>query len=255
MLSVNSLPALGRSVEIVVAFDTKGLSPESYEVIFELQSPKGGRVCDAVASFVIEENLSSIDLLGFELIRTSSGNGADTFLQPGGENSHGGKPYLATKPAGGKASPAEQHIYVRFDLKSVKDAGKPIDRAILLLSVAGDGHRSTSTLNIYAVPRGFTESWQEVGDEALSWDNSPSASGIESLPFLGQVEMDNSGGSLESRDDAIRLHSTALDDYLRQADDTVTIVLVRKSSGEKETRFHSREGNVQRSPALAIRLK
>ena len=57
------------------------------------------------------------------------------------------------------------------------------------------------------------------------------------------------------RADLIRFYSTALDDYVRQAVGTLTIVLVRTSSGEKENRFVSREGDSARSPALAIRGK
>lgn len=254
-LSINALPAPGRSNAVDLAFETLGLPPGKYEAIFELQSPKGGQVSEVSADLTIEENLASSDLLGFELIRTSEGNGADAFVKSGSKEVLGGKPYLAAQHGDSKSKQGEQHIYLRFDVNTQVDPAKEIDRVVLVLSLATGGLRANATINAHAVPRDFSARWNEVGDNHLTWETSPSAVGVESLPFLGQVEVANSGGSLESTDDAIRIYSAALDDYVRQSEGPVTIVLVRKSSGALETRFKSREGNVAGSPALAIRTK
>jgi len=254
-LSINALPAPGRSNAVDIAFETLGLPPGKYQAIFELQSPKGGKVSEVSALFTIEENLASNDLLGFELIRTSEGNGADAFVKSGTKEVLGGKPYLATQHGDSKGKQADQHLYLRFDVNTRVDPAREIDRVVLVLSLAAGGLRGNSTINAHEVPRDFSARWKEVGDHHLTWETSPSVGGVESLPFLGQVEIANAGGSLESVDDAIRIYSAALDDYVRQSDGPVTIVLVRKSSGALETRFKSREGNAAGSPALAIRTK
>jgi hypothetical protein len=124
---------------------------------------------------------------------------------------------------------------------------------ILLLSMDKDGLRAKSTLNVYGMPKDFKQDWTENGEQRLTWDTSPSASDVASLPFLGQVEVDNGGGIVEGQTDSVRVFGTALDDYIRQSDGLVTILVVRTNSDNKETRFIAREGKVEQSPALAIR--
>ena len=121
--------------------------------------------------------------------------------------------------------------------------------------LGNDGLRWKATINAYGVPADFQQDWVENGEQHLTWATSPSAKQVESLPFLGQTEFDNTNGAQEKQLDQIRIFGTALDDYVRQATENVTILLVRQSSGEKETRFDSREGNAERAPALAIRSK
>jgi eukaryotic-like serine/threonine-protein kinase len=82
-MSANQLPAPGQSSDLEVIFSTAGLLAGDYEVSFDLQSPRGGSVTQAIAKFSIGENLQTSDLLGFEILRTSQGRGADTTVKKG----------------------------------------------------------------------------------------------------------------------------------------------------------------------------
>jgi hypothetical protein len=130
-----------------------------------------------------------------------------------------------------------------------------IDRVILLLTVDKDGLRGESLVNAYGVPEGFSSDWEEKGESRLTWEKSPSAQNVESLPFLGQARLENSGGAMEQQTDAARIFGEGLDDYIRQSGEQVTILLVRTNEGTKETRFRAREGSVEQAPALAIRYQ
>ncbi|MGV3485488.1 MAG: protein kinase domain-containing protein [Planctomycetaceae bacterium] len=252
-LSIAQLPSLGKSAVIEMIFGTDGLPPGEYDVAFELQSPKGGKVSEVSTRFIVLENLANADLLGFELIRTAQGRGADTFIVKGSADDYGGRPFIAVDQRTVDGKPIVEHAYLRFDLQSRANAPSDIDRVVLLLSVEADGLRAKSTLNAYGVPPDFSKDWTEKGERHLTWDSSPSAGGVESYPFLGQVDVDNTNGSLEKQADKIRIFGTALDEYVRQSQETVTILLSRTTSGEKATRFSSREGSAEHSPALAIR--
>jgi len=260
-LSIAQIPGLGLSSAIEIPFSTAGIPPGEYEVIFELQSPGGGLVGEESTRFLVVENLASADLLGFDILRTGRGRGADTFVDKDSTDDMGGRSFVAAhkhKSSGGEVS---QHSYLRFDLKALSelnpmvDGSSRIDRVVLLLSIGNDGLRWQATINAYGVPADFQQDWGEKGEKHLTWATSPSAKQVESLPFLGQAEFDNTTGAQEKQPDQIRIFGTALDDYVRQASENVTILLVRQSSGETETRFESREGNAERAPALAIRSK
>ncbi len=260
-LTIAQIPAIRSSNVIEIPFGTAGLLPGDYEVFFELQSPRGGLISNASTRFSVIENLSTADLLGFDVLRTGRGRGSDTFVTKGADDDFGGRSFTATHNHKTGDTEFVQHAYLRFDLKALAesnptiDAKSEIDSVVLLLSVDNDGLQSNSTVNAYGVPADFKQDWAEKGDQHLTWATSPSANQIESLPFLGQVAFDNSNGAQEKQPDQIRIVGSALSDYVRQANEVVTILLVRKSGGEKETRFNSREGNAERAPALAIRYK
>lgn len=260
-LKVKEIPAFKKSNVIEISFGTAGLRPGDYEVFFELQSPRGGLISKASTRFSVIENLSPGDPLGFDVLRTGRGRGADTFVTKGADADFGGSPFTATHNHKTGDTVFVQHAYLRFDLKALAesnptiDAKSEIDSVVLLLSVDNDGLQSNSTVNAYGVPADFKQDWSEKGDQHLTWATSPSANQIESLPFLGKVEFDNTNGAQEKQPDQIRIVGSALSDYVRQASEIVTILLVRKNDGEKETRFNSREGNAERAPALAIRYK
>jgi len=260
-LSIAQIPGLGLSSTIEIPFSTAGMAPGEYEVTFELQSPAGGLVGAESTRFSVVENLASADLIGFDILRTGRGRGADTFVDKDSADDMGGSAFVATHKHKLPDRELLQHSYLRFDLKALSElnpsvvGSSMIDRVVLLLSVRDGGLRWKATINAYGVPADFQQDWVEKGEQHLAWATSPSAKNVESLPFLGQADFDNTNGEQEKQTDQIRVFGTALDDYVRQASENVTILLVRQSSGETETRFDSREGNAERAPALAIRSK
>ena len=260
-LSIAQIPGLGLSSTIEIPFSTAGMAPGEYEVTFELQSPAGGLVGAESTRFSVVENLASADLIGFDILRTGRGRGADTFVDKDSADDMGGSAFVATHKHKLPGRELLQHSYLRFDLKALSElnpsvvGSSMIDRVVLLLSVRDGGLRWKATINAYGVPADFQQDWVEKGEQHLAWATSPSAKNVESLPFLGQADFDNTNGEQEKQTDQIRVFGTALDDYVRQASENVTILLVRQSSGETETRFDSREGNAERAPALAIRSK
>jgi eukaryotic-like serine/threonine-protein kinase len=249
------LPAPGQMKLIDIDFVSSTLPAGDFEVIFELQSPSGTLVGTTTSAITISENLATIDLLGFETIRTERGRGADTFVVQGSDEGSGAGPAIdidhQSKP---DSSRPPKHAYLRFDLGRWAERRAEIDRAILLMTLEPGGHKGKSTIVAYGVPPQMPKDWIEKGDNAISWETSPSQGNIESYPFLGRAEFDNSGGTLEKQPDEIRLFGPGLDDYLRSGSgELVTILLVRTSSGDKPTRLVSREGGAGRSPALALR--
>lgn len=254
-MSANQLPAPGQSSDIEILFSTAGLLAGDYEVSFDLQSPKGGSVMQVSSKFSVGENLQTSDLLGFDILRTSQGRGADTTVKKGATEDLGGRAYISAHQQPVNNETVAEHTYLRFDLKARAKADGTIDRVILLLSGTTDGLKGKATLNAYGMPKEFKPDWIENGDQRLTWDSSPSNTDIASLPFLGQAEIDNTSGQLENQTDNIRIFGTALDDYVRQSGELATILVVRTNDASKESRFVAREGSVDRAPALAIRTK
>ncbi len=249
------IPGLGKSNSQEIIVSTVGLQPGEYEVHFELQSPQGQKVSTASSRFSIVENFATGELLGFDHLRTAQGRGADTTVKQGSTDDFGGRGYLSNHNYKDRNVLIVEHVYLRFDLQERTKPDAEIDRVILLLSLAPEGLRWKSTINAYGMENDFVQDWAEKGEQRLTWATSPSAKNVESLPFLGQVEVDNHGGSAEKQVDQIRIWGPAMDDYVRQSKQMVTILLVRTSSADKQTRWSAREGNSSQAPALAIRSK
>ncbi len=254
-IATSQLPPAGQTAVVDVLFSTGGLKPGDYEAFFELQSPSGSYVGQTTSSFLIVENLAVGELIGFETLRTGQGRGADTFVRRGSDEDFGGRSFISTHRRNADSDGVVEHAYLRFDLQTRTAPVGEIERAVLLLTLDKDALRWKSTINAYAVTDKIDENWIEKGAKHLAWATSPSAGSIESLPFLGQIEFDNSGGVEENRQDQLRFFSTALDEHVRSATQTVSILLVRTSHGDKQNRFFSREGKSESAPALAIRVK
>ncbi len=254
-LSPAQLPAMSQTGTVEIQFGTDALPLGDYNVTFELQSPEGAVVHQVTSQFSIVENLVSGELLGFQTQRVGQGRGGDTFVRKGSDEDFGGRAFVSTHLHTVNNEPTLEHTYLRFDLSGLIPSDAQLDRAVLLLTVAKDSFQGRSTLNAYGISEGLAADWVEKGDAHLSWSTSPSAMNTESLPFLGQVEFDNIGGSRDDQPDQIRIFGSALDDYVRQAKDTVTLLLVRTSSGDKPTLFVSREGKPEHAAGLAIRVK
>lgn len=247
------IPPPGEERRIEVDFLTTSLPAGDYEVSFELQSPSGTPIANSGSRLSVQENFATIDLLGFDKIRTGAGRGADTFVEHGSDAEFGGRPYVEVDLRGGD-KPSRKHAYLRFDLASWSPGLQQLDRAILLLTLDAESYRGKTTIEAYGVGGRMPDDWQEKGDGHLTWEASPSVGNLEEYPFLARIEFDNGRGQLEKQSDLLRLFGPGLDDYLKDLDSSsATILLVRTTRNDKSTRFVSREGNSEAAPALALR--
>lgn len=272
-LAPAQLPAPGESAEVEIQFITAKLPQETFEVIFELQSPAGGKVGSVSSELTVTENLREDDLLGFETLRTHVGRGADATVRRGAEEPLGTKPVIQIRRRSGGTT---EHAYLRFDLEKSPVPREEIDRAVLLLTVDGGGSAGRSTIQAYGVPPStfggqgtsaggsdgdgaenvVEEAWTESGPDALRFEISPSRDGVGGLPFLGQATIDNRDGNLKHETDRVRIVGPNLDDFLRSdSGPLATIVLVRENAHDKPTRFRTKEGKPDQAPALAIRRR
>lgn len=255
-LTPTMIPAPGESQSIDIEFLTTTLSPGEYEVEFELQSPIGTRITSITAALTVNENLATTDLIEFERLRTEKRRGADTYVASGSDSGFGAGPYIEIHrpPQKPDQTIPVKHAYLRFDLGPWAERRNSIERAMLLLTLDSGGYRGKATLAAYGVTQLMSETWTEKGPGEITWATSPSTTDIESLPFLGRVELDNSEGRLEQQADAIRLFGRGLDDFLQAGSgEFVTILLVQTNSTDQPLRVVSREGRADESPALALR--
>jgi len=254
-LSAAMIPAPGKQRELDLDFPSLGIPPGDYEVVFELQSPQGTRINRLATPLTVEENLAASDLVGFDRVRTSRGNGADTFVKAEAKDEFGGRPSIDIDRLTAADKTVEvTHAYLRFDLREWADRKSKIDRAVLLMTLEPGGFQGKCKLEAYGVTTRLPQDWREKGENHLTWETSPSVDKVENYPFLGRIEFDNSGGQLEKRPDELRLFGPGLDDYLRDStESTVTLLLVRSNDAKQATKLVSREGNENEAPALAIR--
>lgn len=251
--SPSQLPRPGESEEFEIQFLTNDLSPTSYEVAFELQSPTGDPISRIRETLRVEENFAHGELLGFEQLRTHAGRGADTYVVSQSEDSQGSRAELRSLRKGGAQ---QEHIYLRFDLSKATVAKDAFDRAVLLLSVQAGGLQGKSVLNVYGIQSRLEQDWKETGEGSLTWNNAPCRDGIGGQQYLGPLVIDNFNDHLSKVADGVRFFSNELDDFLRNApDDLVTIVLIRENVADAPTIFKSKEGKPGEAPALALRLQ
>lgn len=129
-----------------------------------------------------------------------------------------------------------------------------VDRAILLLTVAGGSVAKESLVNVYGVREAAAAKWDSGDPDSFRWKNSPSEAGITNQVYLGQLTVQNENEALKDQTDQVRFYSEALDDFLRSAEGTtVTLALVSETWSDQPTRFRSKDGKPDQAPALAIR--
>ncbi|MGI9444872.1 MAG: protein kinase domain-containing protein [Rubripirellula sp.] len=250
-ISPTQIPRRGSSQEFEVQFLTANLIPGEYEVEFQLQTPDGDEIASITDSLVIQEDLSKADLLGFEMLRTHRGKGADTYVQKNNKNDFGGNKLI--QGARGPTPPT-QHIYLRFDLSKLSEDTKQLDRAMALLTVAQGGQQTPTAFTVYGIVNDLEPEWQETGEGHLNWDAAPCRNGISGQKYLGRLSFDNTKDRLKNQSDAVRFASRELDDFIRDANGKpVTLVFIPDSNSNRAARFKSKEGQPDESPAIAIR--
>lgn len=254
-LSPKQMPRRGSARTFEPFFLTTAFAPGRYEVTVELQTPGGAVVRKASTTMSVRENLMEGDLLGFQIIRSNVGRGADTTIRKGSDEELGLLRGLQVQ----KHNDQLEYAVVRFDMRAGRPDADPaeIDRAVLVFTVASYSMTGNSEIYVYGVPEtsdDATPPWSETGPDRLTWATSPVQDDPAVLPYLGQMEFDNSGEKLVNQADEVKLASAELDAFLRSSPTgTATIVLVRANWAETDTRFVSGEGNPEMAPGLAIR--
>ncbi|MDB4749903.1 protein kinase, partial [Rubripirellula sp.] len=147
-LLLTQIPRRGSSREFEVIFLTVDLIPGKYEVEFQLQTPDGSVIASINDSLEVQEDLAKADLLGFDLLRTHQGKGADTYVQKNSGNDFGGNDLI--QGARGP-TPQTQHVYLRFDLSKLPEDTNQLDRAMALLTVAQGGHQANTAFTVYGI--------------------------------------------------------------------------------------------------------
>ncbi|TWU59375.1 Serine/threonine-protein kinase StkP [Rubripirellula tenax] len=254
--SPTQLPRPGESQEFEIQVMTKGLPAGDYDVEFELQTPGGTVVGKSNSRFSVDENLLDSDLLGFEIVRTHSGRGADTYVSSTSDEAFGGRHALQAVRFAGDKGEVKEHIYFRFDLAATKIDRKSIDRAVLMLTLGGESNTGKNEFGVYGIVEGLGPLWKETGVGHLVFQQSPLRSGTMGQTFLGTLQFINPVDQLNDMPDHIKMAGEALDTFLRTSEsDLVTIALVRQNWSEKRTYFRSKEGSLGKAPAIAIRVK
>ncbi len=255
-ISATQLPPPGQSREIEIQFLTGDLPPESFDVVFELQTPSGQTVSSATKPLSVSENLRQSELLGFKMLRTHGARGADTYVRSGSQEGFGGANVLQTHFKRGKDGPLKEHIYLRFDLSKSPVPREELDRAVVLLTVEGGGNESNCTINAYGIGDSLDADWIETDADHLAWETSPCRDGVGGQRYLGQVTIDNFKDNLKNKPDAVRIFSEELDEFIRSSpSDLITIALIRENQSDKPSRFKSKEGKPSEAPALALRRR
>lgn len=250
---LSQLPRPGETKDIEIQFLTNNLPATQYEVEIQLQSPDGVVVASTMDRLSLEENLQESDLLGFQIVRSHQGDGADTYVQQGITEGLGSKRMLQGQR---DSKSNEQHIYLRFDGSRFSESLTDCDRAALLLTVAIGGHGGRGKFTVYGIEEGLESAWKENGAGSLTWDNSPCRKDVGGQKYLGQIPIDNTKDSLKDKVDQVRLIDPELDAFIRQHDGkNFTFVLIPQSTTNRPIRFHAKEGNPQMSAGLAIRFR
>ncbi|MGI9471736.1 MAG: serine/threonine-protein kinase, partial [Rubripirellula sp.] len=88
-IPASQLPRPDSTKDFEVQFLTSDLAPETYQVEIQLQTPGGSVVATVEDRLTIKENLQESDLLGFEILRTHQGNGADSYVRSDASDDYG----------------------------------------------------------------------------------------------------------------------------------------------------------------------
>jgi hypothetical protein len=249
---LTQIPRRGSSREFEVIFLTVDLIPGKYEVEFQLQTPDGSVIASINDSLEVQEDLAKADLLGFDLLRTHQGKGADTYVQKNSGNDFGGNDLI--QGARGP-TPQTQHIYLRFDLSKLPEDTNQLDRAMALLTVAQGGHQANTAFTVYGIKNDLDPEWQEIGEGHLNWNTAPCKDSISGQKYLGRFSFDNTKDRLKNKPDAVRFASRELDDFIRDAKGkSITLVFIPESNSSRPSRFKSKEGQPDESPAMGIRF-
>ncbi|WP_442509699.1 protein kinase domain-containing protein [Novipirellula sp. SH528] len=184
-------------------------------------------------------------------ISSADGIGADSSVRRG---AGGGDP-MGTNQAMAiqtRNNAELEHAYMRFDLGVIGKERAKIQDTKLVLTLVGDELPSDSALRLYGVDTPAAERWQESGRFALTWNNSYSKHGLDSLPLLAEAvltEKDN------GEDRQITIGGEVLTEFLRSAKSrSVTLILAGGRADNSLLAFSARERDPAEAPKLVLEL-
>ncbi len=177
-------------------------------------------------------------------ISTTFGRGADVMVQIGTNQKRGLKPSIGVHTRGKIES---HHSYLRFDLAEIEEVREEVASAELMLTLVSKTRPVGATLRLYGIASKGLPLWPEDGPRSLTWSNTPSKVGLDSLPLLGSTTIE------PSDERTVRITNPELAAFIREAaDDTVTLVLAGKGTGGSPILFVSRQGQAEKAPRLLI---
>jgi hypothetical protein len=181
----------------------------------------------------------------WETISTADGRGADAMVQKGSGKRFGSNPSIGVCTRGGIET---IHSYLRFDLSSIDETRRWATAAELVLTCVESERPVGATIRVYAVD---PMTWRE---DRIDWKRSPSSGGLDSLPLIAQVTIDE---PIDQQGDGgpnlIRIASEALARAIARADrGTLTLVLSGSRGDDSTLRLVSREQSASDAPKLLI---
>ncbi len=195
---------------------------------------------NAIAQPLVAERLT---------IKTSEGRGADTTIRKGGGSREqlGDTQSVVIQIRGAVDI---QHAYIRFDLGDNKKKMRDVGRATLSLHMPGGNSPAGSQIRVYGVPAQYPDNWQEIGPRSLTWSNSLSELGFDSVPLVAQQTLTGSEGY-----SALNITDERLTQFISGVDEEfVTFILAGGSPGNKPLHFVSREGSQDQAPTLEFEI-
>ncbi|WP_404310548.1 serine/threonine-protein kinase [Neorhodopirellula lusitana] len=184
------------------------------------------------------------------VLNTTEGTGADSTVRRNSpSNSYGLKPALAVHTKNGEET---QHVYLRFDLKSLPVDCKEALQVALSLTLLKTPLPPSTELRLYGSDADAAERWREEGSAAITWNNSFSGPGLEkSLPLL----VDLTSEDLIVKSKQIFFTSDKLTDFVRNSKGrSVTLVVAGSNSDNLAVLFVSRDKDAERAPALILKV-
>ena len=177
-------------------------------------------------------------------ISTADGVGADAMVQKGSSDRFGSNPSIGVRTRGGKET---NHSYLRFDLSSIGETRRWTAAAELVLTGVESERPVGATLRVFVVD---PMPWPE---DRLNWQLSPSSKGLDSLPLVAEVTIDDRADPRDGRPNVIRIASARLARAIARADrGTLTLVLTGSSGDDSTLRLVSREHSASAAPKLLI---
>ncbi len=183
-------------------------------------------------------------------ISTSDGKGADSRVQNGGGgDKNGSKPSIGIQTRGGIET---VHSYIRFDLTTIKEERKYVDRAGLILTLVRGERPVGAKLRIYGLPE--VKEWPEMN---LHWDETPSSEKskkpLEQFEVLAELDVSADGEEWNAEKNQLRISDPRLAAYIVKADDFVTFALTG-SFNDSQLLFVSKEKSEAEAPHLLVEV-
>lgn len=187
--------------------------------------------------------------LRWATISTADGRGADTSVQRTGGDPQGNRPAVGFRTRNGIEV---NHIYLRFDLSSIKDVRSEAQKAGLILTVVGSKPPLGASVRVYGI--GGVGSWKE---DDLVWDQTPSSDEapkqLRDYELLAEVSVDGSTPASTDGKNEIRISDPRLAKFIAQSDDLVTLALAG-SYDDLQLRFVSKEKNPAEAAQLLVEV-